>query len=219
MTGAPDTETRGQSAIMSDRTASGHPASHHPNPRSPLVVSTRELPRHPGEMRLVTREVPAPADLGLPLIGVPSGADLDVDLRMESASEGVFFSGTVTAPVEGECARCLRPISDTVTVRLGELFAYPGSTTEETTDADEISRLVDEYADLEPAVRDAVVLELPTSPLCRPDCPGLCADCGVALDELPADHHHDTTDARWSALSALLEPDATASGDPPHEGR
>ena len=179
----------------------------HPNPRAPLVISTRELPRRPGEMREVRRDVPAPADLGLPMIGVPEGAPLDLDLRMESASEGVFFSGTVGAAVEGECARCLRPIHATLATRIAELFAYPGSTTEETTDADEIRRLVDELADLEPVVRDAIVLDLPTNPVCRPDCPGLCPECGVALDELPPDHTHDTVDPRWSALTGLLDRD------------
>ncbi len=199
---------------MSDRTSQTHL-----DPRAPLVLSTRELPRRPGEMRPVVREVPAPADLGLPLIGVPEGADLALDLRMESASEGVFISGTVTAPVRGECGRCLRPISDTVVAQIQELFAYPGSTTEETTTADEVSRLQDELADLEPAVRDAVVLDLPNTPLCRPDCPGLCPECGVALDELPADHAHERVDTRWAALEGLLEqPDeqgSRSSGEPP----
>lgn len=176
----------------------------HPDRRSPLVLSTRELPRGAGEMRPVVREVPAPAGLGLPLIGVPEGSPLALDLRMESASEGVFVSGTVTARVEGECGRCLRPIADTVVATIGELFAYPGSTTEETTDADEVSRLEDDLADLEPAVRDAVVLDLPATPLCRPDCPGLCPDCGQAYDELPAGHAHERVDPRWSALGSLL---------------
>jgi len=172
---------------------------------SPLVLSTRELPRGAGQMREVRRIAPAPAELGLPLIGVPEGAELDLDLRMESASEGVFVSGSVTAPVRGECGRCLREISDTLTVPIGELFAYPGSTTDETADADEVRRLQDELADLEPVIRDAVVLELPTTPLCRPDCPGLCADCGRPLAELPPDHAHEQTDPRWSALAGLKD--------------
>jgi DUF177 domain-containing protein len=178
----------------------------HLDPRAPLVVSTRELPRRPGEIRPVTREVPAPPELGLPMIAVPVGAPVALDLHMESASEGVFFSGTVSVPVEGECARCLRPIGDSVVARIAELFAYPGSTTEETTDADEVRRLDDELADLEPVVRDAVVLELPANPVCRPDCPGLCPECGTALDDLPPDHSHARVDPRWSALGSLLGP-------------
>jgi len=154
-------------------------------------------------MREVTRSVPAPVDLGLALIGVPAGATLSLDLRMESVSEGVLVSGTVTAPVEGECGRCLNPLGDTVDVPVLELYAYENSTTDETTDEDEVGRLRGDLIDLQPAVRDAVVLALPSNPLCREDCPGLCAECGQPLADLPAGHTHEQIDARWAALSNL----------------
>jgi uncharacterized protein len=149
----------------------------------------------------VERSVPAPKDLGLELIGVPPGAELDLRLRLESVSEGVLVSGTVTAPLQGECGRCLRPISDTIDVEIQELFAYAHSTTDETTDEDEVGRLQGDLIDLEPVLRDAVVLALPANPVCREDCPGLCPGCGVPLDELPADHGHAQLDPRWAALS------------------
>jgi uncharacterized protein len=176
------------------------------NPRSPLVLDTKDLPRRPGAMRPVRRTVPSPADLGLALIGVPVGADLDLDLRLESVSEGVLVSGTVTGPVAGECGRCLRPIGDALTVTIQELYAYEHSTTDETTDDDEVGRLHGDLIDLEPALRDAVVLALPNHPLCREDCPGLCAGCGVPLDDLPADHDHERTDPRWAALTDIRTP-------------
>ena len=175
----------------------------HLDPRSPLVLDTRELPRRPGALRTVVRVVPAPSDLGVELIGVPEGADLSLDLRLESVSEGVLVSGTVTAPVTGECGRCLRPINDSVVVTVQELYAYEHSTTDATTDEDEVGRLQGDLIDLEPAVRDAVVLTLPTTPVCRPDCPGLCADCGARLADLPADHSHEAADPRWAALRNL----------------
>src|SRR4029450_11474462 len=84
-------------------------SSQHLNPRSPLVLDTRDLPRRPGSMRTVTRVIPAPASLGVGLLGVPEGPDVSLDLRLESVSEGVLVSGGVTAPVRGECGRCLRP--------------------------------------------------------------------------------------------------------------
>ncbi|QOC93094.1 YceD family protein [Micromonospora craniellae] len=173
------------------------------DPRSPLVLDTRELPRRPGVLRAVTRVVPAPADLGVELIGVPEGADLDLDLRMESVSEGVLVSGTVSGPVRGECGRCLREINDSVSVTIQELYAYENSTTDVTTEDDEVGRMQGDLIDLEPAVRDAVVLALPTNPLCRQDCPGLCLDCGVHLVDLPADHSHQQIDPRWAGLSQL----------------
>ncbi len=175
----------------------------HLDPRSPLVLDTRELPRRPGAMRTVNRVIPAPADLGLELIKVPEGADLTLDLRMESVSEGVLVSGTASASVAGECGRCLRPISDSVVVTIQELYAYAHSTTDETADEDEVGRLQGDLIDLEPALRDAVVLALPVTPLCREDCPGLCPECGVHWDELPAGHTHEQVDPRWAALTEL----------------
>ena len=173
------------------------------NPRSPLVLDTRDLPRRPGAMRTLRRVVPAPAELGLELIGVPEGADLSLDLRLESVSEGVLVSGTATGSVEGECGRCLRPIRETLTVTVQELFAYENSTTDATTEEDEVGRLQGDLIDLQPTLRDAVVLALPTNPLCRQDCPGLCPECGAHWDELPDDHGHGQVDPRWAALSKL----------------
>ena len=187
----------------------------HLDPRAPLVLDTRDLPRRPGSMRAVVRVVTAPADLGLELIGVPEGADLTLDLRLESVTEGVLLSGTVSGPVEGECGRCLRPVTDTVIVSLQELYAYEHSATDETTEEDEVGRLQGDLLDLEPVVRDAVVLALPSHPLCRTDCPGLCPECGVPWDELPAGHRHAALDPRWAALAQLAEETRTGPGTAP----
>ncbi len=180
-----------------------HRSPRHLDPRAPLVLNTKDLPRSPGAMRTLRRAVPAPDGLGLDLIAVSSGTDLVLDLRLESVSEGVLVSGTVTGRVEGECGRCLRPISAPLTVSIQELYAYEHSTTDETTDEDEVGRLQGDLIDLEPALRDAVVLALPNHPLCRDDCPGLCPDCGVPWDDLPDDHSHEPADPRWAALSRL----------------
>jgi uncharacterized protein len=156
-------------------------------------------------MREVERVIPAPKDLGLELIGVPAGADLALRLRMESVSEGVLVSAAATGALRGECARCLRPIEDSLDVRMQELYAYANSSTDDTTDEDEVGRIQGDLIDLEPALRDAVVLALPANPLCRDDCPGLCPDCGVHRDDLPADHSHQQIDPRWARLNQLTE--------------
>ena len=175
----------------------------HPDLASPWVFSTRELGRRAGAMRTVHRDVAAPADdnrIGLDVIGVPAGAVIAMDVRLESASEGVYVSGTVSAPLTGECARCLDELSDELTVEIGELFAYPDSVTDETTDDDELPRVVGEHVDVEQTVRDAVVLALPLAPLCVDDCAGLCPECGGRRADLGPDHGHDTLDPRWAAL-------------------
>jgi uncharacterized protein len=180
----------------------------HLDPRLPLVLDTRDLPRQPGSMRALKRVVAAPADLGGELIAVPEGADLELDLSMTSVSEGVYVSGVVRGPVTGECGRCLRDIDESYDFGIQELFLFEESETVEASDdddddADETGRMQGDLIDLEPAVRDAVVLALPVNPLCRQDCPGLCPDCGVHLDELPADHSHELDDPRWAALRNL----------------
>jgi uncharacterized protein len=179
----------------------------HLDARLPLVLDTRDLPRRPGAMRVVERTVPAPADLGLEMIGVAEGDLLELRLRLESVSEGVLVSGTVSGHLTGECGRCLRPIDDELDVTVQELYAYEHSATDETTDDDEVGRLQDDLIDLEPALRDAVVLSLPPTPLCRDDCPGLCPECGVPLDELPSGHRHGQLDPRWAALSQMQIPE------------
>ncbi len=162
-------------------------------------------------MREYRRSVPAPAGLVLEIIGVPQGAPLAVDIRLESVTEGVLVTGSAAGPLTGECGRCLDPVSDEIVVDFCELFAYPDSVTEETTEQDEVHRLDGDYLDVEPVVRDAVVLGLPFTPLCRPDCAGLCPSCGQRLDDLAADHAHDMLDPRWAALAAFTD---AARGDP-----
>ncbi len=177
---------------------------HRLDPRDPLVLDTRELGRRPGSMRTVQFSAPAPEGFGLvDLIGVPVGAALELDLRLESVMEGVLVSGVLRAPLTGECGRCLEPISDVAVVDVQELFAYPEARADQE-EQDEVAQMEGDLLDLAPTLRDAVVLALPLTPLCRPDCRGLCAHCGERLEDLPDDHSHDTTDARWAALSGLL---------------
>ena len=130
---------------------------------------------------------------------------LELDVRIESVTEGVLVTGTVTGPLNGECGRCLDPVRSEVVGEFVELFAYAESTTDETTDQDEVLRVQDDYIDLDPVVHDAVVLALPFTPLCRPDCGGLCPDCGEKLDDLPDGHTHDKIDPRWAGLNRLLD--------------
>ena len=185
--------------------------------RSPFVFDLRELGRRPGTLREYRRSVPAPAGLGFDLIGVPEGAPLALELRLESVTEGVLVTGMVTAPLAGQCGRCLEPVTDELIVDVCELFAYPDSVTDETTEQDEVHRVDGEVIDVEPVVRDAVVLALPWTPLCRPDCAGLCPTCGQRLDDLPAGHAHEMIDPRWAALAGFASEtseagEGTASG-------
>jgi uncharacterized protein len=177
--------------------------------RSPLVINISRLGRRPGSMMTVHETVPSPARIGVELIAIDEGAPLELDLRLESVSEGVLVSGTMSAPTTGECARCLTPITGHVDIDLTELFAYPDSTTEATTEADEVGHVVDDSVDLEQSIVDAVGLALPFSPLCGPECQGLCPDCGIPMATAEPGHAHEKIDPRWAKLASMLETDDT----------
>jgi uncharacterized metal-binding protein YceD (DUF177 family) len=179
---------------------------------NPWVVELRELGRRPGSMQPLERTLPAPAGWRIELIGVPEGAPVRLRLRLESVMEGVLVSGEVDVPLAGSCARCLDDVEDTLELDVQELFAYEGSTTEATSEEDEVRLVENERIDLEPMVRDLVVLSLPLSPVCSEDCQGLCVDCGQRLDELPADHSHEVLDPRFAGLADRFTP--SPQGDP-----
>jgi uncharacterized protein len=176
------------------------------------VFDTHELGRRPGALQRVSRWVAAPKDLGIhEVIGVPEGTPVELELRLESVMEGVLVTGTARASVEGECVRCLEPLARELEADFQEMFSYPDADdrsrrAEPGDDAEEEGMLLleDGMFDLEPVLRDAVVLALPLQPVCREDCPGLCPECGARLADDP-DHHHDAVDIRWAALQELAD--------------
>ena len=177
----------------------------HLDPRSPLVLDTVELGRRPGSTRTVQRTVAAPEALGTDVIGIPTGTDVELDLRLEAVMEGVLVSGDVRGRAVGECVRCLGEVVEDLDVTLQELYVYPERAAVAVEDGDEdedVRELEGDLVDLEPALRDVVVPALPFQPLCRPDCPGLCSQCGARLADDPG-HAHETLDPRWAALSRL----------------
>lgn len=183
---------------------------------SPLVISVHDLGRSPGASRELVTAVPAPDGIGSEVLAVPEGADLDLDLRLDSVMDGIYITGEVRAPLAGACGRCLGEIDEDLIVDLSELVLYPERRTalvedgdEEMTDAPVVEG---ENVDLEPLVRDALVLAMPFQPLCRLDCPGLCAECGERWDDLPADHAHEILDPRWAALAGLASPSGEDEG-------
>ena len=176
----------------------------HLDPRAPLVLDTRELGRRPGSQRQVSRSAPAPADLGIEVLGVPEGTPVEFDLRLEAVMEGVLVTGTADTVLVGECVRCLERIEDDVVARLQELYVYDDGAHDPAADEEsDVSRLEGDLIDLEPALRDAVVLALPFQPLCEEDCPGLCIECGARLKDEPDHSHEAAIDPRWAGLAAL----------------
>lgn len=121
--------------------------------------------------------------------------------------EGVLVTGTALAELEGECARCLEPISEELETRFQELFVYDdeGAGHDLGDEDDDVSRLEGDLLDLEPLLRDAVVLSLPFQPLCEDDCQGLCTTCGARLADDPDHTHEAVIDPRWARLTTLKQ--------------
>jgi uncharacterized protein len=180
----------------------GH-AKSHGRGSGDFTFDVRPLGRQPGEYVDEARTARAPDGLGSGLALVQAGADVELDLQFTAVSEGVLVTGSAVAPLAGECSRCLDPLTEEISVSFQELFRYLPDPGEDESDGEE--RFLDgDFLDLEPAFRDAVVLALPLSPLCREDCPGLCADCGAKLADVGPGHGHGTkVDPRWGALAKL----------------
>src|SRR5690625_1109525 len=136
-----------------------------PDPRDPFVVDTRPLGRQPGSMRTVNRIVNVPEAFATPMASIPEGAEIELDLRLEAVMEGVLVTGTVRGRMTAECSRCLDPLSEDLEASYQELFRYESDENEgiDSEDEDEDEDEEDYYLegdllDLEPVVRDAVVL-------------------------------------------------------------
>ena len=162
---------------------------------NPFAVNVVQLRRHPGSRRTEQRSGPIP-DLQVSGSAVPSGARVDIDAVLEAVHGGVVVSADVSAPWEGECRRCLRPVAGEVQTHVRELY-------EEHSDGEETYPLRGDQLDLAPLARDAVLLELPLAPLCIEDCLGLCPECGANRNEGDCGHVIRNIDPRWAALDAL----------------
>jgi len=169
--------------------------------RSVLLVDAGEALRHPGTRRSMHRTAVVP-DLALSSVRVPADAAVDLDLSIEAIGADVVVTGTVRAPWVGECRRCLEPVEGEVVLQVREIFER------EPTEGQTYPILDEERLDLEPLVRENVLLGLPLSTLCRPDCAGPDPErfpAGPAPDDPdePEKPPAPPRDPRWAALDQL----------------
>lgn len=163
---------------------------------APFTVPVRDIVHRPGEMREHQIDAVVSEGFGIAVIGVKDGATVHMDVRLESLHDGILVSADVDTVATGECVRCLDDIEQRIEVEIQELFAYSEDEAFDYT-------VIDEHVDLEPLVRDAVVLALPFQPVCRPDCPGLDPETGERLADFPDRKPTEVLDPRWSALAGF----------------
>lgn len=162
---------------------------------SAFRIPASDLLRRLGAQRTVALRAPVPA-LGAGAAAVADGTEVALDIVLERVPEGIVARGTIRAPWRADCSRCLAPAAGDVVVHVDELF-------EREPVVGETYLLEPDAVDLEPLVRDAVVLELPPAPLCRPGCAGLCPICGIDRNERDCDCTVELSDPRWAALRSL----------------
>lgn len=166
------------------------------SPSSPFVVAVGEL--RPGDQR--DYQVEGPIDVALDSGRIEN--DVKFSFRVSSLSEGVVANGTGTFTATLTCHRCLSEWEEDRSVEVIQVY-------EHVPDEDGRRLEADGTIDLEPAVRDEAVLDLPLAPLCRPDCRGLCTECGTDLNTDPCSGHTDESDHPLAALRQLLDPQDT----------
>lgn len=185
---------------------------------TPWSIPISQLSLKPGNMQDIDHVImPAPSGIGDNLVGIPEGTGVTVNGMLESLADGILFTGTISAPFDAECARCLEPIHDTITVAPVVFYTYeedmPASFSSDEEEVDIIASQDETddtyplspqsiYLNMEALVRDFLAQALPLQPLDREDCRGLCPQCGINLNDHP-DHHHDVVNIQWAALEGL----------------
>jgi uncharacterized protein len=159
-------------------------------------VDVRDLLAQPGASRRVAKEERI-RGMRTEMAGVPEERPVRIEVLLESVVEGILVSGPLSGEIEGRCSRCLKEFDRGFRVEVRELYAHGAEE-----DQDDEYPIREGTIDLEPMVRDAVVLSIPFSPLCRPDCLGLCERCGGDRN-LGECFCGPEVDARWAALDQL----------------
>jgi DUF177 domain-containing protein len=163
---------------------------------SAFRIPVADLLRRPGATRAVREAAPL-ADVRGPGAEIPADRPIAVEVVLERVPEGLVVRGTITTRWEAACSRCLAPVGGDVEVGVAELYERDPLEGETYPLSD------DDIVDLEPLIRDALLLELPPVPLCRPDCRGLCPRCGIDHNTSECDCADAEPDPRWAALRSL----------------
>jgi uncharacterized protein len=157
-----------------------------------------ELRRRPGTQREVALAAQLP-DLALSSARVPDGADIELDAVLEAVEGGVTLTGHLHAPWVGACRRCLEDVTGVLDIELSEVFE-PRPTPGET------YPIQGDDVDLEPVLREAVLLHLPLAPLCAEDCRGPAPEAlPVVVEGEVTEDDEPRGDPRWAALDVLRE--------------
>jgi len=168
-----------------------------------------KTPPHPLRLNigfLISQPIGTSRDFNFEYPEVQVGEDLNLSDFYGTAifnrtPQGLFLQADFHGSLMLECVRCLDLFDQRLKMTFSELFAFDHRSISES------GLLVPEsgYIDLEPLLREYVILEIPISPICKPDCKGLCLECGLNLNEKDCGHHQPSSDTTFSELKTSLK--------------
>jgi len=129
------------------------------------------------------------------------------EMTVENTGSLLLLRGRLTGVLKLSCTRCLSEFEQPLAINVEEEFATENTAPDiETVDRDdpEASAMSDYVLDVSELVRQQVVLHAPIASVCRPDCRGICPQCGHNLNEGPCDCAPQTADSPWAKLQYLL---------------
>ncbi|MDU1780719.1 MAG: YceD family protein [Bifidobacterium breve] len=161
------------------------------------AIPVAQIASRAGQSKEIDADFPAPSGIGDDIVGIKEGDPVHVTGSFDSIVDGLIFTGRLVAPFVSECTRCCK--SGSKNGKDEEVDIIAGEDESEDT-----YPLLENgaFADIEAMIRDTLVESLPLQPLCKPDCKGLCSQCGIDLNENP-DHHHEMEDIRFAGLAGL----------------
>jgi uncharacterized protein len=167
-----------------------------------LLIDVSGLAGRPGTLMEFSNSGPM-EELAGALGRVDASDPVDVNVLLKAGKAGIEVQGSAGGIFRLSCSRCLEEYSQEFECPFDETFFFDGDRAEE----EEGYEIVGDIIDLEPMLRDAIVLEIPTHPLHSIDCRGLCSVCGVDRNDVECGHEQMHGDLRWSPLADLLRTD------------
>ena len=159
-----------------------------------LCYSANELLKHPGVPKSISVGVTL-EDLSCLDVSVLPSEQIDIDIECVARGHTVLVTGVISTKWHGSCRRCLADVGGDLSLEISEMY-------QKNPEDELIYPIANGMIDLEPLVRDAIVTELPLTPLCSSDCRGICPDCGADLNQEKCSCN-PSVDPRWKALDNL----------------
>lgn len=166
-----------------------------------LTFDTQRLGNSLGTIADWRDTVVLPEDVGIEMVKVPAGREVELDLTVSRVEDGVYVAGTVSADAVAECVRCLTELTRHADVTIGDLYAEPGSPSAEAAEEEEVRLLEDSRVDLTQALIDGFGLSFELAPTCESVTGKPCPEGDVPAPDGTAEDWDNAIDPRWAGLA------------------